>query len=261
LNTSIKPDPWQHLAALTAARIALGRSGSSLPTRAVLDFDIAHALARDAVHQPLDVGDLTARCREQFALDVIVVHSQAGDRLIYLQRPDLGRRLDQAGVAELDKRSGPVDLAIVIADGLSATAVQAHALPLVQALLPLLDDLQVAPLVIAEQGRVALGDEIGVLLKASLVLVVLGERPGLSSPDSLGAYLTFAPQLGRLDAERNCVSNIRDDGLSPVVAARKLAWLVRAALACRLTGVGLKDESGEAPPLMAVVSRLPGANE
>ena len=161
---------------------------------------------------------------------------------------------------ELGKQSGPVDLAIVIADGLSATAVQAHALSLVQALLPLLDDLQVAPLVIAEQGRVALGDEIGVLLKASLVLVVLGERPGLSSPDSLGAYLTFAPQVGRLDAERNCVSNIRDGGLPPALAARKLAWLVRAALACRLTGVGLKDES-EAPPLTTVVSRLPGANE
>ena len=260
MNTSIKPDPWQPLAALTAARIALGRSGSSLPTRALLDFDIAHALARDAVHQPLDVGDLMARCREQLALDVIVVHSQAGDRLRYLQRPDLGRRLNEAGVAALGKQPGPCDLAIVIADGLSATAVQVHALPLVQALLPLLDELQVAPLVIAEQGRVALGDEIGALMGARLVLILLGERPGLSSPDSLGAYLTFAPQVGRLDAERNCVSNIRDGGLPPALAARKLAWLVRAALACRLTGVGLKDES-EALPSAAVVSRLAGANE
>ena len=184
-----------------------------------------------------------ARCREQLALDVIVVHSQAGDRLRYLQRPDLGRRLNEAGVAALGKQPGPCDLAIVIADGLSATAVQVHALPLVQALLPLLDELQVAPLVIAEQGRVALGDEIGALMGARLVLILLGERPGLSSPDSLGAYLTFAPQVGRLDAERNCVSNIRDGGLPPALAARKLAWLVRAALACRLTGVGLKDES------------------
>lgn len=260
MSTSIKRDPWQPLGALTAARIALGRAGSSLPTRAVLDFDIAHALARDAVHQPLDVGDLMARCREQLAQDVIVVHGQAGDRSIYLQRPDLGRRLDEAGVVALGRQPRPVDLAIVIADGLSAAAVQAHALPLLQALLPLLDGLQVAPLVIAEKGRVALGDEIGALLTASLVLVLLGERPGLSSPDSLGAYLTFAPRVGRLDAERNCVSNIRDDGLPPVVAARKLAWLVRAALVCRLTGVGLKDES-EALPLTAVVSRLPGANE
>ncbi len=260
MNTSIKPDPWQPLAALTAARIALGRAGSSLPTRAVLDFDIAHALARDAVHQPLDVGDLMARCREQLALDVIVVHSQAGDRLVYLQRPDLGRRLDEAGIAVLGKQPGPVDLAIVIADGLSATAVQAHALPLVQALLPLLDGLQVAPLVIAEQGRVALGDEIGALMEAKLVLVLLGERPGLSSPDSLGAYLTFAPQVGRLDAERNCVSNIRGDGLPPVLAARKLAWLVRAALACRLTGVDLKDDS-EALPVASVVGLSPDANE
>lgn len=133
-------------------------------------------------------------------------------------------------------------------------------MPLLQALLPLLDGLRMAPLVIAEQGRVALGDEIGALMGASLVLVLLGERPGLSSPDSLGAYLTFAPQLGRLDAERNCVSNIRDGGLPPVVAARKMAWLVRAALACRLTGVGLKDDS-EALPVTAVVSLPPGASE
>lgn len=252
MKLAIAPDPWQALGAWTSARIALGRAGSALPTRAVLDFDIAHALARDAVHQPLDAGSLAVACREQVAREVVVIHSRAGDRSTYLQRPDLGRRLDAAGVAALDEWPGPCDLAIVIADGLSATAVQAHVLPLLEALLPLLDGLQVAPLVIAEQGRVALGDEIGALMGASLVLVLLGERPGLSSPDSLGAYLTFAPQVGRLDAERNCVSNIRDSGLPPEIAARKLAWLVRAALACRLTGVGLKDDS-EAPPVAAVV--------
>lgn len=260
MKSGPSPDPWRPLGALTAARIALGRAGAALPTRAVLDFDIAHALARDAVHQPLDAYGLMARCREQLARDVIVVHSRAGDRSTYLQRPDLGRRLDEAGAAALSAWPSPVDLVVVIADGLSATAVQAHVMPLLQALLPLLDGLRMAPLVIAEQGRVALGDEIGALMGASLVLVLLGERPGLSSPDSLGAYLTFAPQLGRLDAERNCVSNIRDGGLPPVVAARKMAWLVRAALACRLTGVGLKDDS-EALPVTAVVSLPPGASE
>ncbi|MBP5998685.1 MAG: ethanolamine ammonia-lyase subunit EutC [Azonexus sp.] len=253
MKSAIKPDPWQPLGAWTAARIALGRAGAALPTRAVLDFDIAHALARDAVHQPLDVSSLMAGCREQLARDVVVVHSRAGDRTTYLQRPYLGRRLDAAGVAALGERPGPCELAIVIADGLSATAVQAHVIPLLQALLPLLDGLRMAPLVIAEQGRVALGDEIGALMGARLVLILLGERPGLSAPDSLGAYLTFAPQVGRLDAERNCVSNIRDGGLPPEAAARKLAWLVRAALACRLTGVSLKDDS-EAPPVTAIVS-------
>jgi ethanolamine ammonia-lyase small subunit len=240
------PDPWQALAGLTAARIALGRSGSSLPTRAVLNFDVAHALARDAVHQPLDLAELAARWGEQGGAAALLVHSRAGDRFTYLQRPDLGRRLDATSTACLAAESGQrgnCDLVIVIADGLSAPAVEAHALPLVQALLPLLDGLRIGPLVIAGQGRVALGDEVGALLKASLVLVLLGERPGLSSPDSLGAYLTFTPQTGRLDAERNCVSNIRADGLPPVVAAVKLAWLIRAALDRRLTGVELKDES------------------
>ena len=243
------PDPWQALAALTAARIALGRTGSSLPTRAVLDFDVAHALARDAVHQPLDIDGLVGRWHDLSGASAIPVRSRAGDRLTYLQRPDLGRQLDAASVARLSveaARTGDCDLAIVIADGLSATAVDAHALPLVQALLPGLDGLRMAPLVIAEQGRVALGDAIGAQFSASLVLVLLGERPGLSSPDSLGAYLTFAPQPGRLDAERNCVSNIRSAGLPPTIAAAKLAWLIRAALARRLTGVALKDESGAA---------------
>lgn len=246
----VSPDPWQALATLTAARIALGRSGSSLPTRAVLNFDVAHALARDAVHQLLDPAKLSARWREQGG-EALFVHSCATDRLTYLQRPDLGRHLDEASASSLSikaSQNGNCDLVIVIADGLSAPAVEAHALSLVQALLPHLDGLRIAPLIIAEQGRVALGDEIGANLQASLVLVLIGERPGLSSPDSLGAYLTFAPQPGRLDAERNCVSNIRIDGLPPPVAAGKLAWLIRAALSRRLTGLQLKDES-ESPVL------------
>jgi len=240
------PDPWQSLAGLTAARIALGRAGNSLPTAAVLRFDVAHAMARDAVHQALNVEGLLTRWREISGVDAIAVHSQAGDRHIYLQRPDLGRCLDEGSVKTLVSRRVPgeaPDLAIVIADGLSATAVYENALPLLDALLPRLDGLRIAPPVIACQGRVALGDEVGALLRARLVLVLLGERPGLSSPDSLGAYLTFAPKIGRLDAERNCVSNIRPAGLTPAAASVKLAWLIRATLARQLSGIGLKDDS------------------
>lgn len=246
MSSLLRPGPWSRLAALTPARIALGRAGSSLPTDAVLKFDVAHALARDAVHQPLDLAALAADWRAAGGTDAIQVRSRAGDRRTYLQRPDLGRRLDAASAARLGDHAGQAgtcDLAIVVADGLSAPAVQRHAIPLIQALLPRLDGLRVAPLVLAEQGRVALGDEIGALLRASLVLVLLGERPGLTAPDSLGAYLTFAPQPGRHDAQRNCISNIRNDGLPPAVAAGRLAWLIREALARRLTGVELKDES------------------
>lgn len=240
-----RADPWQSLATLTAARIALGRAGNSLPTAAVLRFDVAHALARDAVHQALDVDGLAARWREMGGAEPLVVHSQAVDRHTYLQRPDLGRCLDEASAATLLARrlSEAPDVAIVIADGLSATAVHENALPLLHALLPLLDGLRIAPPVIARQGRVALGDEVGAALRARLVLVILGERPGLSSPDSLGAYLTFAPKIGRLDAERNCLSNIRPAGLTPAAASVKLAWLIHAALARQLTGIGLKDDS------------------
>lgn len=240
-----RPDPWESLAALTAARIALGRAGNSLPTAAVLRFDVAHALARDAVHQALDTKALAARWRELGSSEAVLVCSRAADRQTYLQRPDLGRRLDDASVACLSawRGSSSSDLALVVADGLSATAVRDHALPVLNHLLPQLDGLRVVPPVIASQGRVALGDEIGALLGARLVLVLIGERPGLSSPDSLGAYLTFAPQLGRRDAERNCVSNIRPAGLPIAEAAGKLAWLIRAALNRSLTGVALKDES------------------
>lgn len=239
-----RADPWGALAGLTAARIALGRVGASLPTEAVLRFDVAHALARDAVHTPLDLTALAAAWRARQGEAALIVHSRAGDRHSYLQRPDLGRRLDADSAARLDAlATAETDLAIVVADGLSATGVAAHALDLLDELLPRLSGLRRAPLVLAGQGRVALGDEVGALLKARLVLVLLGERPGLSSPDSLGAYLTFAPQAGRLDAERNCVSNIRPAGLPLPLAAARLAWLIDAALTRQLTGVGLKDES------------------
>lgn len=253
-----RADPWGALAGLTAARIALGRVGASLPTEAVLRFDVAHALARDAVHTPLDLTALAAAWRARQGEAALIVHSRAGDRHSYLQRPDLGRRLDEASATRLAAlATAETDLAIVVADGLSATGVAAHALDLLDELLPRLRGLSRAPLVLAGQGRVALGDEIGALLKARLVLVLLGERPGLSSPDSLGAYLTFAPRPGRLDAERNCVSNIRPAGLPLPQAAARLAWLIDAALTRQLTGVGLKDES-EAPQIGGKSPALPG---
>ncbi|HEX6902152.1 MAG TPA: ethanolamine ammonia-lyase subunit EutC [Thermoanaerobaculia bacterium] len=237
-------DPWERLAALTPARVALGRAGAGLPTRELLRFELAHAQARDAVEQPLDVASLRAELAAA-GLPVLHAASRAADRRVYLQRPDLGRRLDAASARELAAPGGTAgfDLAIVVADGLSALAVQRHAAPAVAALLPLLAGLRIAPLVLATQARVALADEVGALLGARLALILLGERPGLSSPDSLGAYLTYAPRVGRRDAERNCVSNIRPAGLPPDRAARKLAWLIREALGRELTGVRLHDES------------------
>lgn len=237
-------DPWERLAELTPARVALGRAGTGLPTRELLRFELAYAQARDAVEQPLDVASLRAELAAT-GLPVLHAASRAADRRTYLQRPDLGRRLDDASARELAAPGGTAgpDLAIVVADGLSALAVQRHAAPVVAALLPLLAGLRIAPLVLATQARVALADEVGALLGARLALILLGERPGLSSPDSLGAYLTYAPRVGCRDAERNCVSNIRPAGLPPDRAARKLAWLIREALGRELTGVQLHDES------------------
>ena len=237
----VQRNPWADLRRYTGARIALGRVGSSLPTEEVLRFGLAHAAARDAVHAAVDwtavEADLAAG-----GLESRRVHSLCPDRHAYLLRPDLGRRLDAATAGALD--GAGCDLAIVIADGLSASAVQRHAAPLVLALLPLLDPgWRVAPVVLVGQGRVAVGDDIGARLRARLVAVLIGERPGLSSPDSLGAYLTWEPRPGRIDAERNCISNIRPEGLAIGAAARRLAWLLRAALQSGLTGIGLKDES------------------
>jgi ethanolamine ammonia-lyase small subunit len=250
-------DPWARLARWTPARIALGRSGVSLPTREVLGFALAHAQARDAVHAVLDVEAV----REQLAMQGLgsfEVTSDALDRAVYLRRPDFGRRLSPASRRMLEARGKPVrgegaarraapdlapDLAIVIGDGLSAAAVRAHAAPLLGAFVPLAEGIALSEVVVARGARVALGDEIGELMGARAVAVLIGERPGLSSPDSLGVYLTFGPRAGRSDAERNCISNIRAEGLSYQAAAFKLAWLVREALRRGLTGVGLKDES------------------
>jgi ethanolamine ammonia-lyase small subunit len=240
---AVTKNPWTDLRRLTAARIALGRAGTSLPTKAHLDFQFDHARARDAVHRPLDVDAVESALRAQH-LEVIRVHSAAPDRAAYLQRPDLGRRLDRPSRAKL--RANTFDLALVVADGLSSFAIEKNAAPLLETLLPMLrrEKLSLSPVALALQARVALGDEIGAVLGAKMVLVLIGERPGLSSPDSMGLYLTFAPEKkGRTDADRNCVSNIRPEGLAYGSAARKTAYLLGEARRLGFSGVRLKDET------------------
>jgi ethanolamine ammonia-lyase small subunit len=231
---------------LTPARVGLGRSGASLPTEALLEFALDHARARDAVHAALDVPAVTAGLRD-LGLEAIDVLSCAHTRKDYLRRPDLGRMLDPASQHLLANRNGSsCRLAIVIGDGLSPSAVNAHAIELVRSLIPRLavDGIEVGATVVASGARVALGDEIGAIVGARMIVMLIGERPGLSAPDSLGAYLTFAPRVGLTDAERNCVSNIHGAGLGYDEAAFKIAWLIREGLARELTGVALKDESG-----------------
>lgn len=241
-------NPWEALRRHTAARIALGRVGSSLPTEEVLRLGLAHAQARDAVHRPLDFPALHAALAAD-GWPVSQVRSQARDRQVYLLRPDLGRCLHESDDALLRSQPAAAELAIVVADGLSSSAVQQHAQPLLAAFRQRFEaDWANTPVVLAEQGRVAIGDEIGAALRARLVVVLIGERPGLSSPDSLGIYLTYAPRKGRMDSERNCISNVRPEGLTYPQAAHKLAYLCRNALCRQLTGVDLKDDS---QPLLA----------
>ena len=238
-------DPWDALRRHTDARIAIGRAGASLPTSEVLNFSFAHASARDAVHIPFDKDALRAGLSDLGMMNV-PVSSRAEGRQTYLARPDLGRRLSEADAVRLKAmESGPCDVAIVVADGLSSTAISANALPFVAAILPMLQEegLKIGPVAVVENGRVALGDEIGEILQARLMLMLIGERPGLSSVDSLGAYITYAPRLGLTDADRNCISNIREAGLKIPLAATKAFWLIREALKRGLTGVDLKEEA------------------
>ncbi|MBR0824233.1 ethanolamine ammonia-lyase subunit EutC [Bradyrhizobium manausense] len=239
------------LRTLTPARVALGRSGASLPTRPLLDFTLAHARARDAVHAAFDAEMLIAALGA-LGLAAVSVRSRAPNRKDYLRRPDLGRQLDDASVEHLATvATTPGRLAVVIGDGLSPTAVHAHAVAVLTSLLAHLaedDAVAIGQIVVASSARVALGDEIGAILGAEMVVMLIGERPGLSAPDSLGAYLTFAPKPGRTDAERNCVSNVHQAGLSHDEAAFKIAWLVREGLARQVTGVALKDESADRSP-------------
>ncbi|WMT77834.1 ethanolamine ammonia-lyase subunit EutC [Bradyrhizobium sp. Ash2021] len=230
---------------LTPARVGLGRTGASLPTAALLGFTLDHARARDAVHAAFDHAGIVAGL-SGLGLQPVQLASQARNRRDYLRRPDLGRMLDAASRSELADRRGKIDqLAIVIGDGLSPAAVNIHAVELVRHLAPRLAaaGIPIGHAVVASGARVALGDEIGAILGASMMVMLIGERPGLSAPDSLGAYLTHAPRIGLTDAERNCVSNIHGAGLSYDEAAAKIAWLVREGLARRITGVALKDES------------------
>jgi ethanolamine ammonia-lyase small subunit len=222
---------------LTPARVGLGRVGVSMETRDALDFQLAHARARDAVHARLEAGALAAELERRLSLPVLRLSSAASDRAEYLRRPDLGRRLNDASRDLLATQPKDSDLALVIADGLSALAVERHVSTLLQELLPRLSNIRLAPICIVEQGRVAIGDEIGETLKAKLAVVLIGERPGLSSPDSLGAYITWLPRVGRTDAERICISNIRAEGLGYVQAAEQLERVVNEARRNQLTGV------------------------
>ncbi|MGP5323426.1 ethanolamine ammonia-lyase subunit EutC [Vreelandella titanicae] len=245
-------NPWERLNAFTDARIGLGRAGVSLPTSKLLAFQLAHAQAQDAVHCPLDVEALSTELTQ--ALDLseapLRLHSHAQDRAMYLQRPDYGRRLNDETREHLQKATASqqrYDLAIVVVDGLSALAVQQNSAPFLGALYQMLSsdaaDWQLAPLTLVEQGRVAIGDEIGALLNADAVLVMIGERPGLSSPDSLGLYMTWAPEPGLKDDRRNCISNVRPAGLQVEEAARRFFLLLKEARQLKLSGVKLKDRS------------------
>jgi ethanolamine ammonia-lyase small subunit len=239
------PDPWQQLRRLTPARIALGRAGGSLRTRDLLDFRLAHARARDAVHAPFDANAMATRLRS-LGIEVLCAESAAKTQAEFLRRPDLGRKLSDASRAQLATVPPAYpDLAIVVSDGLSSLAATDHAPPLLEALLPLLRERgwTLAPLIVVTHGRVAVQDEIGELQGARLSLMLLGERPGLSAADSLGAYFTYAPRPGLRDAARNCVSNIRAEGLLPADAARKLNHLIGESLRRGLSGVELKDDS------------------
>jgi ethanolamine ammonia-lyase small subunit len=238
-------DPWTELRRYTAARIGLGRTGAGMPTSEVLRFSMAHAQARDAVRTPIDWSGLE-RGLDGLGLASMRVASAATDRDIYLRRPDLGRCLDETSRVKLAALSGPApELLLVVGDGLSSTAICANALPTIAALLPHArrHEWRLGPVLLAAQARVALGDDAGGILQPRAVLMLIGERPGLSSPDSLGAYLTWEPRVGRKDGERNCISNIRTGGLGADEAAFRIAWLLREAFRRRLTGVTLKDES------------------
>jgi ethanolamine ammonia-lyase small subunit len=238
-------DSWQDLKKFTRARIALGRVGSSLPTKEILDFGLSHAMARDAVHLPLDVNTLSDDI-ETLGLKTVKVHSRAPDRANYLLRPDWGRRVDDVSLQRLQtaKLAKPIDFLLVVGDGLSSLAVKRHAVPLIaeiQKILP--SEWVLGDVVIASEARVAIADEIGMTLNARMVVMLIGERPGLTSPDSLGVYLTYAPKIDCSDADRNCISNVRPEGLNYAAAAKKLIWLAKESMRLAVSGVALKDES------------------
>ncbi|MBT0625753.1 ethanolamine ammonia-lyase subunit EutC [Pseudomonas fluorescens] len=248
VQVELPDNPWLELRRLTPARIALGRTGTSIPTSAQLDFQFAHAQARDAVHLPFDHEGLSSQLAER-GRESLLLHSAAVDRHMYLQRPDLGRRLSDESAQSLRDYAaanpGGVDLAVVVADGLSALAVHKHTLPFLTRMEEQThaEGWSLSPVILVEQGRVAVADEIGQLLGAKMVVILIGERPGLSSPDSLGLYFTYNPKVGLTDAYRNCISNVRLEGLSYGMAAHRLLYLMKEACRRQLSGVNLKDEA------------------
>ncbi len=238
---------WFSLQHYTNARIALGRTGVSLPTQELLRFKMAHAHARDAVFSLLDKEALLNGLN-RLQVPFVLLQSKATDRQVYLQRPDWGRRLNEASAKQLSLLANEqCDVCISLADGLSAEAINRHAIPVMDLLITRLHEhnFRIAPVCLVEGGRVAISDEIGSLLKANLSLVLIGERPGLSSPDSMSAYLTYAPQIGLTDERRNCVSNIRPEGLVYEEAVDKIVYLIREAMRLQLSGIGLKDNESK----------------
>jgi ethanolamine ammonia-lyase small subunit len=241
--SEIIQNPWTRLRSFTNARLALGRAGDSLPTQEVLRFGLAHAQARDAVHRALDVEEVVRDLRA-CGFGSVTMQSAAPDRAAYLRRPDLGRRLDDASRTLLSANKKAFSVIFIVADGLSAIAPARHAVAVLREINNRLEDgLRIAPVIVATQARVALGDEIGELLRAEMTVLLIGERPGLSSPDSLGIYLTYRPRIGCTDADRNCISNVRPEGLSYEAAAHKLHHLMLRARELGRSGVALKDES------------------
>lgn len=238
-------DAWNFLRQHTAARIALGRAGGSILTRELLDFRLAHARARDAVHSPFAVDDLQQELAA-IGVESMALCSRARDRQEYLLRPDLGRRLDVASLSRLAEQPKNCDIAVIVSDGLSATAVQRNALAFLQVLFALAPavELSLSKVFVVQGGRVAVQDEIGEILAARVALIALGERPGLGSADSLGLYFVHTPRIGRTDAERNCISNVREGGLLPADAAQKVLYLIKQSLSLGLSGVALKDDGG-----------------
>ena len=255
-KNGVTENSWHLLREFTAARISLGRSGVSIPTSEMLAFQLAHAQARDAVHTPLDfddlqqqLGELTTQFPKLISHYPMTLHSQAKNRTEYLQRPDLGRSLEPKSVEKLQKVASEYiyNLSIVVADGLSATAIYQNALPFLQLLVQALQQDEqpwtIAPITLVEQGRVAISDQVGELLNADLVLMLIGERPGLSSPDSMGLYITWSPQVGLNDSSRNCISNVRPQGLIYEAAVQKTIYLLRESRRRKLSGVNLKDRT------------------
>jgi ethanolamine ammonia-lyase small subunit len=252
--TNEEDSRWKLLRATTPARIGLRRSGSSIATRELLAFQLAHAEARDAVEEALDPDILLVGLRER-GLNALLLRSSASDHHAYLARPDLGRKLDNDSLERLGTAARGYDFVFVIADGLSARAITRHALPLIDQTLPKLtrEHWNIGPIVVVQQGRVAIGDQIGSILDAALVAVLIGERPGLTSPDSLGVYLTWKPIVGKTDAERNCLSNIRREGLSYTEAAQRIFHLCSEAMRRKCTGVALKDDTVISSPALTAI--------